>query len=155
MNSISMTLNSYTDSYNSSVAPYNSLSPNHRGSIASNGNISLSGSVSVDGDSRAGVGKATTVAGSAKVTGLNAPLGTVMKYPSVTLPSTYTDLGDVNISSGTSSIPGGTYLIHNLTLSGSAHIIWTGPTVLYIQNSYTVTNTVQIDTYQNIPSIAY
>ena len=152
MNSISMTLNSYTDSYNSSVAPYNSLSPNHRGSIASNGNISLSGSVNVDGDSRAGVGKATTVSGSAKVTGLNAPLGTVMKYPSVTLPSTYTDLGDVNISSGTSSIPGGTYLIRNLTLSGSAHIIWTGPTVLYIQNSYNVTNTVQIDTYQNIPS---
>ena len=152
MNSISMTLNSYTDSYNSSVAPYNSASPNHKGSIASNGNINLSGSVKVDGDARAGVGKTTTASGSAKVSGLNAPLGTVMTYPSASLPSSYTDLGDVNISSGTTSIPGGTYLIHNLTLSGTAHIIWTGPTVLYIQNSYTVTNNVQIDTYQNIPS---
>ncbi|HEX5244747.1 MAG TPA: pilus assembly protein TadG-related protein [Tepidisphaeraceae bacterium] len=152
MNSISMTMNSYTDSYNSSVGPYNSASPNHRGSIASNGNIGLSGSVKVDGDSRAGVGKTTTVGGTATVTGLNAPLGTVMSYPSASLPSSYTDLGDVNISSGTTTIPGGTYLIHNLTLSGTAHIIWTGPTVLYIQNSYTVTNTVQIDTYQNIPS---
>lgn len=152
MNSIQMTGSSYTDGYNSSVAPYNSLNPNHKGSIASNGDIHLAGSVKVDGDTRAGVGKATTVGGGATVTGLNAPLGMPMSYPSATLPSSYVDLGDVNMSGGTVSIAGGTYLIHNLSLSGSAHIIWTGPTVLYIQNSYTVSGNVQIDTFDNIPA---
>lgn len=152
MNTISMTGSSYTDSYNSSTGPYNSANPAHRGSIASNGNINLTGSVRIDGDARAGVGKSTTVGGSASVTGLNAPLGTSLSFPSATLPSSYVDLGDVNIGSGTTSIPGGTYLIHNLSLSGSAHIIWTGPTVLYIQNSYSVTGNVEIDTYNNIPA---
>lgn len=152
MDSITMSQTAFTDSYNSSLAPYSVTTANKKGSIASNGAITLNNSVTVNGDSRAGVGRNTTLAGTARVTGLNAPLGTVLTYPSASLPSTYTDLGDVNIGSGTTSIPGGTYLIRNLTLSGTAHIIWTGPTVLYIQNSYNVSGSTRIDTYQNIPA---
>jgi hypothetical protein len=106
--------------------------------------------VKVDGDARCGVGKTTTL-GSATVTGLNAPLGCVMSYPSAALPATYVDLGDVNMSGGTSSMGGGTYLIHNLNLSGTAHVIWTGPVVLYIRDSYVVAGGALIDTYQNLP----
>lgn len=152
LNSISMSLAAYTDSYNSSVSSYSTTSHNHKGSIASNGNITLSGTVKVDGDARCGVGCSTTLLNTATVTGLNAPMGAVMSYPSVTLPSTYTDLGDVNMSSGTVSIGGGTYLIRNLVLSGTSHVIWTGPTILYISASYNVSGSAQIDTYLNIPS---
>jgi Flp pilus assembly protein TadG len=150
INGITMSSSAYTDSYDASSGAYSAASANHRGAIASNGNIALSGSVKVDGDARCGIGKTTTL-GTATVTGLNAPLGCVMNYPSVALPASYVDLGDVNMNSGTSSLGGGTYLIHNLNLGGSAHVIWTGPVVLYIRDSYTVSGSTLIDTYQNLP----
>jgi hypothetical protein len=64
----------------------------------------------------------------------------------------YTDLGDVNLSSGTSSLPGGTYVIHNLNMSGAAHFPWLGPVDVYIINSYSITQGASIGTYQNLPS---
>jgi Flp pilus assembly protein TadG len=152
MNTVTMSVNAFTDSYNSSKTSYSASTANKNGSISSNGNIDLSQNVKINGDARAGIGKTTTLRNSASVTGLNAPLGTTMKYSSATLPSSYIDLGDVNMSSGTVSIPGGTYLLHSLVLSGSSHIIWTGPTVLYIRDSYSVTGNTLIDTYQNIPA---
>ncbi|MDB5324100.1 MAG: hypothetical protein JWN40_5731 [Phycisphaerales bacterium] len=141
-----------TDSYNSKNGAYSAATAGHKGSIASNGNISIGGSADIDGDSRAGVGMSTTVSGSATVTGLKAPLGAVLKFPSVTLPSSYTDLGDVVQSSGTVHIPGGVYLFHSITLSGSAHIVWDGPVVFYVRDSYSVSGNVIIDTYQNLPA---
>ncbi|HZL35424.1 MAG TPA: pilus assembly protein TadG-related protein [Tepidisphaeraceae bacterium] len=152
MNGITMSVNAYTDSYNATNGAYASASARHKGAIASNGNIVLSNSVKVDGDSRCGAGRSTTLLNSASVTGLNAPLGSVLSYPSVTMPSSYTDLGDVNMSSGTASLPGGTYLLHNLVLSGTAHFTWTGPVNLYIMNSYAISGSAQIDTYQNLPN---
>ena len=152
LNSVTMGLTAYTDSYNAAQGAYNNGRANHKGSIASNGNISLSGSATVYGDARCGVGKSTTLLGTSSVTGLNAPLGVVMSYPSVSLPASYTDLGDVNMNSGTVSLSGGTYLIHNLVLSGTAHVIWTSPVVLYIQDSYAISGSAQIDTYQNLPA---
>jgi hypothetical protein len=56
------------------------------------------------------------------------------------------------MSSGSVSLAGGTYLIRNLTLSGTAQITWTGPVTLYIQNSYNVSGNVVINAYQNKPS---
>jgi hypothetical protein len=64
---------------------------------------------------------------------------------------TYTDLGDVTQSSGTINVPGGTYLINNLTLSGTAKINWTGPVKLYIKSGYNVSGSVAINTFNNLP----
>jgi hypothetical protein len=152
LNGVTMGLNAFTDSYDATKGAYNNGRANQKGSIASNGNISLSGAAKVQGDARCGVGKTTTLTGTASVTGLNAPMGAVMNYPSVALPASYTDLGDVNMNSGTVSLAGGTYLIHNLTLSGTSHIIWTSPVVLYIRDSYNISQSAQIDTYQNLPA---
>jgi Flp pilus assembly protein TadG len=152
MNGISFSGGGYTDSYNAANGPYSAGSANKKGGIASNGNITLANTVSINGDARCGVGKTTTITGSATVSGLNAPLGAVVKFPSVTLPSTYTNLGDINMSSGTASLPGGTYYLNNLTLSGTANVIWTGPTVLYIGQSYNVSQSASITTYQNLPA---
>jgi len=153
LNGIAMSGNAYTDSYNAAQSGlYSSAVALHKGAVASNGNITLNGTITVDGDCRCGAGQSTTLIGGAKVTGLDAPLGTILSYPSVTLPASYMDLGDVNMSSGTVSLPGGTYLIHNLTLSGSSHIIWTGPVNLYIRNSYIVSGGAAIDTYNNLPA---
>jgi hypothetical protein len=153
INGITLKGNAYSDSYNAAQSGlYSAAVANHHGAIATNGDISLSGTVTVDGDCRCGAGRTTTLGGNANVTGLNAPLGCVLSYRSVTLPDSYTDLGDVNLSSGTLAIPGGTYLLHSLNLSGTAHIIWTGPVKLYIRDSYSISGGATIDTYNNLPS---
>ena len=64
---------------------------------------------------------------------------------------TYTDLGDLTMSSGTQTVPGGTYVIGKLALSGTAKIVWSGPVKLYIKTSYSVTQNVVITTYNNLP----
>jgi hypothetical protein len=152
LNGITMSGGAYTDSYNSSKGAYAAGSANKNGSIASNGNIAMSNTSRVNGDVRPGIGKTATISSPASATGLVAPLGAKMSYPSVTLPSSYTDLGDVNMSSGSVSVPGGTYLIHNLTLSGTANVDWQGPVTLYIQNSYTISGGATISSYNNLPA---
>src|SRR5205814_3181465 len=125
----------------------------NKGSIASNGDISLTNFARVNGDARCGVGKTTSAGGSTVVHGLKARLAKPLSYPSVTLPAGVVDLTDVTQSSGWGPpIQGGTYLIHNLNLSGTAHITWGGPVVLYIRNSYNISGSVIIDTYGNIPA---
>jgi len=73
-------------------------------------------------------------------------MSTLAAYPSVTLPVGVTSLGDITMSSGTQNIAGGTYLIHNLNLRGTAVINWTGPVVLYVQGTYSVSGGVIINT---------
>ena len=152
LSSITMKGSAYTDSYDATKGTYVQASAHHAGSIASNGNIVLSNLVKVDGASRAGVGKVTSLQNSATVTGFNAPLTSAMSYASVTLPATYTTLPDINMSSGTQTVAGGVYLVNNIALSGTAHITWQGPTTLYIKSSYSVTQSVIIDTYGNLPA---
>lgn len=150
---ITLSGNAYTDSYDASKGPYNAATAHKNGAIASNGNITLSNAVVVNGDARCGVGMTTSIQNTAKVTGVNAPLTRAVSFPSVTLPPTYTDLGDISLSSGTYSMAGGNYVIHNLSLSGTAHFTWSsGPTNVYIVNSYSVTQSATIDTYQNLPA---
>ena len=152
INSLTVTGNGETDSYDSRNLPYKAATAGHKGSIASNGNITLSGSGLVDGDSRAGVGKTTTISGAGSVTGRVAPLSTPLKFPSVTLPASYIEAGDCIMSSGSISIPGGVYVFDTIDLSGSAHITWTSPVVFYVRKAYSIKGNVVIDTYKNIPA---
>lgn len=152
INGVTVTGYGYTDSYDATKGAYNAATAKKNGSIASNGNISLQGNATINGDARSGIGKTTTLSGSAKVTGLNAPQASQATYPSVTLPSSYTNLGDVNMSSGTTYLPGGTYVIDNLIMSGTAHVVWQGPTTLYIKSGYNISGNAAIDTYQNLPA---
>ena len=148
LSSMSMSLNAFTDSYDATLGTYSAATARKKGTIASNGNIALSNNAKVNGDARAGVGMSTTLLNSATVTGRNAPATQNYTFPSVTLPATYTTLPDINMSSGTQVVPGGVYFINNLTLSGTAHITWSGPTILYIGTTYNVSGNVIIDTYQ-------
>lgn len=152
INSMTVTGSGYTDSYDATKGAYNAATAKKNGSIASNGNISLQNSATINGDARCGIGKTTTITGTAKVTGLNAPMASQTSYPSVTLPSSYTNLGDVNMSSGTTYLSGGTYLIDNLVMSGTSHVVWQGPVTLYIKSSYNISQNAAIDTYQNLPA---
>lgn len=152
--SVTLSGTAYTDSYDASKGTYVQATAHQLGSIASNGNITLTNTAKVNGDARYGTNSAISLQNSATVTGLTAPLTNTITYPSVTMPAagTYTDLGDVNMSSGTISMGAGTYVIHNLTLTGTAIVNWTGVTKLYITTSYNVSQNVQINTYKNLPA---
>jgi hypothetical protein len=152
LNSVTMSSSAYTDSYNSTKGPYSAATAGKNGSIASDGNITLSNTAKVNGDARPGPLKTVTLNDSASVTGMKLPMSTSITYPSVTLPVGITNLGDVTMSSGTQTLAGGTYLIRNLNLSGTATITWTGPVTLYIQSSYNVKDNVVINAYQNKPA---
>jgi len=152
VNGVTISGSAVTDSYNSSKGPYKAATAGHKGSMASNGDIKLSGNAEIDGDARAGVGKTTSISGSSSVTGLVAPLGAVLSYPSATLPGSYIDAGDCVMSSGTVHLPGGNYVFGTIDLSGNAHVIWDGPVNLYIRTKYAVSSGVVIDTYGNVPA---
>ncbi len=152
LNSINLSLSAYTDSYDATKGAYSAVTAGHLGSIASNGNITLINTAKVDGDARSGIGKSVITKNSATVTGSSSPLQTSVSMKSVTLPATYTDLGDVNISSGTMSLPGGVYRIGKLVMSGTAKFSWTGPVQLYVATSYSITGSAQINTFNNLPA---
>jgi hypothetical protein len=153
INGVTMSGAAFTDSYNATQGAYSAATASSNGSIGSNGNVTLSNTAKVNGDVRYGASSTLSVAPSAVITGMSLPMTSTAAYPSVTLPpaGTYTDLGDVNNSSGTSYVSGGTYVINNLTLSGTAKIVWQGPVKLYIKSSYNVSGSVEINTYQNLP----
>ena len=157
---ITMSGNAVTDSYDSStgdptkVGRYDLLQAKNRGSIASNGNVTIKENARVMGDVTYGRTSVLTVEPTAHVSGAAAPLTTNMSFPSVTLPpaGTYTELGDVNNTSGTQTVAGGTYVIDNLILGGTARIVWQGPVKLYIRYSYNVSNNCSISTFENKPA---
>jgi hypothetical protein len=153
INGVTMSGGAFTDSYDATKGAYAAATARSMGSIASNGNVTLSNTAKVCGDVRYGAAATLSVAPTALITGMSLPMTSTAAYPSVTLPpaGTYTDLGDVNSSSGTQYVAGGTYVINNLTLSGTAKIVWQGPVKLYIKAGYNVSGDVQISSYQNLP----
>jgi hypothetical protein len=152
INSIKMSQDSFTDSYRSSVGGWSLATRSYTGAIASNGTISLADSADVYGDARWGPGKSITLLNGSKVWGLKSALPKALSFPSVTLPAGATDLGDINMSSGSSSLPGGIYVIGSLTMTGTAQHTWTGPVELYFRSSYYITDGATINTYQNKPA---
>jgi Flp pilus assembly protein TadG len=152
INSLTIGGNGYTDSYDSRGGAYSAATAHHKGSVASNGDISLSGSAKVDGDVRCGVGQSTSVSGAATATGRVAPLGAPLSFPSVTLPASYVNAGDCVMSSGTVSLAGGVYVFDTIDLSGTAHITWQGPVVIYVRTAYRIRGKAVVDTYQNVPA---
>ena len=68
------------------------------------------------------------------------------------LPSGLTDLGDINMSSGSSSLPGGNYVIGSLYMGGTASHTWTGPVNLYFRRNYVIDGDAVINTYQYKPA---
>ena len=159
LSGVSMSSSAFSDSYDASkgkatlLGRYEAAKANSVGTVGSNGNITLSNTAKVNGDVMYGPAATATVAPTATVTGIVAPMLKTATFSSVTLPpaGSYTDLGDVTMSSGTVDVPGGTYVINKLTLSGTARINWTGPVKLYIKSGYSVTQNVVINTYDNLP----
>jgi hypothetical protein len=148
---------SSTISYSSATGATSS-----HGNIASNGDITLSGSAMIQGDARPGVGGSVNGA-AGRVTGSTAPLTAALSYPPA-LASTYSSsnnnsqipaaningAGDVRVSSGNLTLPGGTYYVHDLIASGGSSLTFTGPATVCVTGDFTVSGGSQ--SYGNLPS---
>ncbi|HYE20468.1 MAG TPA: pilus assembly protein TadG-related protein [Tepidisphaeraceae bacterium] len=150
LSSVSFAATGTTDSYDSSVGSYSSLSARSNGSLASNGDISITGNGTIKGDAHAGIGHTTTVGGSATVTGYTNPLTRTLTFPPPTLPGSYTFAGTVNVNSGVYNIPAGDYYCTGLTVSSNATFNCLGPVRVFCSGPVNITGGY-IGTYQNRP----
>jgi hypothetical protein len=149
INSVTVSGNGNTDSYNSSTGTYPPVTSGHKGTIASNGTMTFSGSSYVDGDAYVPAGHTPSKSGSTVMYGTVKPLTTSLSYPAPTLPGSYTSLGAVNVSGGTYTMPGGDYYATSVNFSGTTTVYLTGPVRLYVSGSYSMSGGAIIKTYQN------
>jgi Flp pilus assembly protein TadG len=151
LNSVSLSGGSTIDSYSSTTGDFG-----NQGTVASNGNITMSGSANISGSANPGVGK-TVSAGTGSVSGSTAPLTSALSYPPE-VASTYSSSndnssiptgklsaqGDLSLSgSQTLTLPGGTYYIHDLTVSGNAVLSFSGPATVCIYGDLTLSGGAQ------------
>jgi Flp pilus assembly protein TadG len=149
LNSVTISGSGNTDSYNSNSSAYPPVTSGHKGTIASNGSINLSGSSTVDGDVYLPAGKTPSKSGGSTIYGTTKVLSTSMTYPTPTLPSSYINLGAVNVSGGTYTVPGGDYYASSASFSGGTVIYLQGPVRLYVGGSFTMSGGSTLRTYQN------
>src|SRR2546421_3311535 len=119
------------DSYDSSAGSYSAGSAKSKARIASNADIKLKAGTVIHGDAWAGVGKSVnggTVTGSIKslTANLVAPSASAGAAASTNdngnLSSAYFNGTDFTMSSGSYTIPAGTYYIHNINLTNNSLI---------------------------------
>jgi Flp pilus assembly protein TadG len=145
--SVSMNGNSADTYYSAAGATTWQSAATNLVDVMSNGNISLSGGATIHGNANPGIGKTVSTSGGSTVTGSTANLTTTLSYPNATagsasttnnnasLSATYFNSGNrnFNVAGGASvTLPGGTYYMNDLTLSGGSSLSFSGPVVLYL-----------------------
>ncbi len=153
----------FCDSYDSSSQPYGLAATNldilfgpyalENGDVASNGSIGLNGGI-IHGDATVGPLGLLTLGG-ALVTGSTAPAAEDIVLPPVAYtPPTWNDnamlgglldgSGALTASAGVAIVPGGTYVLSGLRLSGAATVHATGDCVLYVSGDVGVGGTASL-----------
>lgn len=136
INSVSITGNAYTDSYNSGAGPYSAGSAMTNGGVSSNGNITVGGSGRIRGDARPGPGGSVNLSGVAYVTGSTATQNQTQNYATPALPATYTDGGAFSLTgSATATLTAGNYHYTSFTMGNSAVLTVSGPVTIYVDGN--------------------
>jgi len=151
LDSVSMSGNAKTDSYNSSNGVYTSSSAGTAGSVYSNGNITLSGNATVNGDAQPGIGKTVKMSGNADVTGSTTTQTSAMEFNDASLPSSYTSGGSFSKSgNGSTTLTAGNYYYSSFSLSGNHTLQISGKVTVYVNGNVSLSGTV--NTGSNLPS---
>ena len=147
--------NATTDSYDSSVGPYDEDTAGHNGDVGTNavtaGGVDVSGSIFVDGQVAVGpnVSDPTSVVtgyNPAFITGGTSPptdtqdvvsQGMTFPMPAVTVPSDLTCSDRTITGNTTVTLTPGTYCYHNLTIQGNADLVASGDVTIYITGEMT------------------
>ncbi len=148
--SIQMSGNAGTDSYNSTQGAYNGPdnSPRANGDLGSNTtlahNIMLSGNVLIKGDLTVGPGatpsSVVTASGNATIQGTQSAISQTKVLSPVVVPSSLNNLGALSVSGNdTVTLPGGTYLYSSITVTGNGKVNFTGPATVYVNGNVLIT----------------
>ena len=144
---IALAAGAYTDSYDAMAGAYLLGAAGQNGSIASRGFVRLARGAVVHGNA---IGATVT---SGTVTGQRGSPRFPLSYPMLSAPSandnakvlTYIQRGSFRLASRRSAIlPAGSYVLSNMTLAAGAILHVSGPTVLYIAGSLTLSSGAQI-----------
>ncbi len=160
---------SFTDSFDSDIAPYDAASAGHEGHVCSDGPITLSGPSYVDGNALPGHGHSVSTSGSSYVTGSTNPRSQPLNLPPVDFGDSATnnmnyliptsDDGEVAYDPGDGKfglsggdhlqLSPGTYYFSEFVLSGGSSITVTGPTSIYCVGKFvasggSIANTTQL-----------
>lgn len=149
--------NGTTDSYDSSVAPYDAATASDNGDVGTNsviaGNVSLSGNATIHGDVFVGaggdVGAVVTTTDNATITGASTAQTNNLIFPVATtsLPSS----GTVSVSgNNTLSLSGGTYHYNSLSIAGNGKLTATGEVTIYVSGSVSIAGN-GITAFSNLP----
>lgn len=146
--SVTLNGNARTDSYDSSVGPYNTATAGSHGDIGTNstssGAVSLSGNATVNGDAYVGMGgdpnTVITMTANSTING-NPPsaLNTPQPMTPVTVPGGLTNQGNLSVSGNNNVVlPGGTYLYTHVSVSGNGQLNFSGPAVVYLTGTLSI-----------------
>lgn len=161
LSEVTMSGSASTGTYDSSTGTFTTGWASNDGSIASNANISLSGNPSVGGSIYYYSGSAPTggnhVDARIKMTNqIPTPAtpspgayATSNSNASVGLPTTNADY-NAN-SGGTTTWPGGTYVLKSLNLSGNRTLQFSGPATIYLTDGFSAGGSSELMPYQGNP----
>jgi hypothetical protein len=148
------------DSYNSNNGPYNALNPGNSGDVGTNSTganmVSLIGNANVNGSVTVGKGgdpnTVIEVSPGATITGSTSASPAVITYVAPTVPTTAVNLGNLSVNGGTTMIlPGGTYLMSSLSITGNGNLQFSGPATVYLTGTANIAGN-GISTANNLPS---
>lgn len=147
-----------TDSYDSTVAPYDPANPRLHGDVCSNGEILVSGSALIKGDAGPGPFDIVDISGNGEVYGATSPAADYMNFPMPDLTDVsmtnnngvigMTDGGldpfsrggpqDLYVGNGGDNLtlPPGEYYFTSIELRSQATITVTGPTTIYVSGDF-------------------
>jgi len=142
---VSLSGQSYTDSYDAGVGRYNvNGNIGQNGDIGTNADIGTSGQAHIDGD--ATTGPSGTFNNDAVVSGDIAHNSNVT-LPAVVVPASLTSLpssGSISVTGqGTQTVPSGNYKYSSISTSGQAVLTITGPANIYLTGSSSLTSSGQ------------
>ena len=157
--SVTLTGNAKTDSYDSSAGSYNAATAGSEGDVGTNGiaagSITLTGNAQVKGDAMIGTegdpAAGITLTGNAVVTGSKGTEDEEKDFPAVTIPGGVSNSGSLSVSGNTTrTYPGGTYWWSSVSVSGNGRLQFTGSAVVYVTGNVSISGN-GINTSGNLP----
>jgi hypothetical protein len=146
-NSVTLSGNAYTDSYDSANGSYGAGNRGSNGDVGTNGTtagaISASGNARINGDAGTGIGGTVVLNGNASVTG-TITSNTNVNLAQVSVPGSLSGLsssGAINVSGNNSqTISGGNYKYSSISVSGNGRLTISGNADIYITSTNNALN---------------
>ncbi len=158
--SVTLTGNAMTDSYDSSEGSYNAATAGSEGDVGTNGiaagSITLNGNARVKGDALIGSegdpDTGITMTGNSVITGIQGTEDEEKDFPEVTIPEGVSNGGSLSVSGNkTKTYPAGTYWWSSISVSGNGRLQFTGPAVVYVTGNVSISGN-GINTSSNLPT---